>query len=96
MAVAFECPECLTNWPHYRSFRTCPECRVPCRSAVAPKVLTAAQAKSRILHAEFLRYYRARELYRHGPSPEEVGRQEAIEEIRALREKQKNEKDPGD
>lgn len=95
MAVAYECPECRTAWPHYRAFSTCPECRVVCRAAVTPRALTAGQAKSRLLRIEFLRYYEAREAFRTGPTPEELGRAEAIDEIRSLRKK-KNEKTPGD
>lgn len=98
MAVGYECPECRTAWPHYRSFQKCPECRVACRSAVTPRVLTAAQAKSRILQIEFIRYYEAREKFRLGPTPEEIGRQEAREEIERTRELNQalNDEDPGD
>lgn len=86
MAVGYECPECRTCWPHYRSFASCPECRVACRSAVTPRVLTAGQAKTRILHLEFLRYYEAREKFRLGPTPEELGRKEARQELARLRD----------
>ena len=97
MAVGYECPECRTCWPHYRSFQTCPECRVTCRSAVTPRVLTAEQAKSRILHVEFIRYYEAREKFRAGPTPEELGRQEGREEAERIRQLKRhlNDEDPG-
>jgi len=98
MAVGYECPECRTCWPHYRSFSSCPECRVTCRSTVTPRVLTAQQAKTRILRIEFIRYYEAREKFRIGPTPEELGRAEArreSERIRQLNRSLKDE-DPGD
>lgn len=95
MAVGYECPECRTCWPHYRSFATCPECRVVCRSAVTPRVLTADQAKKRILNVEFLRYYNAREAYRVGPTPEEIGRREAREQLARIAELNDSLKDEG-
>lgn len=95
MAVGYECPECRTCWPHYRSFATCPECRVVCRPAVTPRVLTAGQAKSRILHIEFLRYYEAREKFRLGPTPEEIGRREAREESARIAELNRSLNDEG-
>lgn len=98
MAVGYECPECRTAWPHYRSFSSCPECRVACRSTMTPRVLTAGEAKTRILRIEFIRYYEAREKFRLGPTPEELGRREARDEIARLRELDKslNEEGPGD
>lgn len=98
MAIAFECPKCATRWPHSRAYATCPECRVACRSSVAPRVLTNGQAKSRLRRIEFIRYYEAREQFRSGPTPEEIGREEGREEaarIRALN-KALNDEDPGD
>ena len=96
MAVGYECPECKTCWPHYRSFASCPECRIACRSAVTPRVLTAAQAKSRLLHIEFIKYYEAREKFRSGPSPEELGRREGREQAERIRQMKLQMKDPGD
>jgi hypothetical protein len=86
MAIAFECPECRTAWPHYRTFSTCPECRVLCRSATASTVLTAQQAKHRLTNLAFLRFYRRREMNREGPTPEDIGRREAAEIIRLRNE----------
>lgn len=83
MAIAFECPDCRTAWPHYRAFSTCPECRVVCRSATAAKVLTAQQAKYRLTHLAFLRFYRRWNEEREGPTPEEIGAAEAAEIIQA-------------
>ena len=97
MAVGYECPECRTCWPHYRSFDVCPECRVACRSTVTPRVLTAQQAKRRILHVEFIRYYEAREKFRIGPTQEELGRAEGREEAERIRKLNRSlkDEDPG-
>jgi hypothetical protein len=98
MAISYECPDCHTRWPHSRSYGTCPECRVPCRSASVPRVLTAGQAKSRLRQIEFVKYYEAREKFRDGPTPEEIGAAEAREEARRIRELNEalNDEDPGD
>ena len=98
MAVGYECPECRTAWPHYRSFASCPECKVACRSTMTPRVLTAQQAKTRILQIEFIKYYEARETFRIGPTPEELGRKEGREEAERIRKLNRslNDEDPGD
>lgn len=98
MAVGYECPECRTKWPHYKTFATCPECFVVCRSAVTPRVLTAGEAKTRLNRIAFIRYYRERELARIGPTPEERGRAEAIEDAAEIRRLNRilNDDDPGD
>lgn len=88
MAVAYECPDCRTAWPHYRTFSTCPECRVACRQATAANVLTAQQAKHRLVHLAFIRFYRRWEQNRQGPSPEDIGRREAAEIIRERNERE--------
>lgn len=95
MAISFQCPECGTNWPYYRTFDICPECGVACRSAATPRVLTSGEAKTRLLRIEFERYYAARETFRTGPTPEEIGRAEARAEIEA-RTIEQNDDDPGD
>ena len=95
MAVAYECPECKTAWPYYLTFDICPECRVVCRRTVTPRALSSEQARLRLLRIQFVRYYEAREAFRTGPSPEEMGRAEAREEIEQ-RLKERDEKDPGD
>ena len=98
MAIAFECPDCRTRWPNSRKFATCPECSVPCRTAAVPTVLTNGEAKTRLNRLAFLRYYRQREDTRTGPTPEEMGRREAIAtvaEVRALN-RVLNDETPGD
>lgn len=97
MAIAYECPECRTRWPHYRPFASCPECLVPCRAAVTARALTSGEARSRLRRIEFLRYYEAREADRDGPTPEEVGAREGREEAARIRELNKtlNEETPG-
>lgn len=97
MAVAYECPNCFTRWPYFRTFQVCPECSIPCRSAVTPRSLTAGEAQSRLTRIAFIRYYEDRERERLGPTPEEVGEREAREEILRIRalEESLNEKDPG-
>lgn len=98
MAIGFECPDCRTRWPHSRPFSTCPECGIKCRSAVAPRVLTAGEAKSRLNRVAFIRFYRDRELARRGPTPEEIGKQEALEQIQEIRRMNGvlNDEDPGE
>lgn len=97
MAIAFECPDCGTRWPHVRTYSSCPECRVVCRSLVAPRVLTDKQAKSRLKQIEFIKYYEAREAFRNGPTPEEIGREEGRREAALIRDfnKAQNEESPG-
>jgi hypothetical protein len=98
MAIGFECPDCRTRWPHSRAFSTCPECGIACRSAVAPRVLTNGEAKTRLNRVAFIRYYRERELARRGPTPEEVGRREALDVVAEIRRLNRvvNDEDPGD
>jgi hypothetical protein len=97
MAVSFECPDCRTRWPHTRRFSSCPECRVVCYSNVVPRSLTEREADSRLRRLEFVRYYRARENFRTGPTPEEIGRAEAKIEAAKIRAEKltQNAKDPG-
>lgn len=89
MAMAHHCPDCKTNWPYYSSFKVCPDCAIPCRTAATTKVLTAQEAQSRVKRLAFIRYYAERELQREGPTPEEIGLEEAVRdaaEIRKLNE----------
>ncbi len=98
MAIAFECPECRTRWPHSRDFSICPQCSIKCRSAVSPRVLTSGEAKTRLNRIAFIRYYQQRELARRGPTPEEIGISEAEERIEEIRKMNRtlNDEDPGD
>jgi len=98
MAIGFECPDCRTRWQHSRAFAVCPECGIACRSAVASRVLTNGEAKTRLNRVAFIRYYRERELARRGPTPEEKGRDEAralVAEVRRLN-RVLNDERPGD
>lgn len=76
MPLAYSCPECDRAWPHVRAFSTCPYCRVPCRSATATP-LTKRQVEVELLRVKFNRDYAKREATRKGPTPEELGEEEA-------------------
>lgn len=84
MPLAYECPECRRAWPYTKAFGICPECRVTCRSATAVP-MTGESAKVELGRVKFNRWYQDREAKRVGPSPEELGRQEAGAIIEAER-----------
>jgi hypothetical protein len=82
LALSCQCPDCGRNWPKTRPYALCPECRCPTRVTVTGSVMTPAEAREHTRHIEFIRYCSQRDQEREErgePSPEDIGRQEAIE-----------------
>ena len=75
--AALRCTSCLTNWPNNPTYAKCPECGDKCDPMANAKPIELAEAKSRARFAAFDREYEKREETREGPTPEEIGRQEA-------------------
>lgn len=86
MAMAYHCPECKSNWPYYQSFKVCPQCAIPCRTAATTRAMTGQEAQRRVKTLAFIRYYQQRELEREGPTPEEIGLEEARAQSAQIRE----------
>jgi hypothetical protein len=89
VALSRNCGECQTDWPDSTPFAICPRCRVKTRTATCPKPLTPGEAKIQIRHIEFGRHYRQLEEKRSRlgqPSPEEIGKLEAEEISKQIRE----------
>lgn len=86
MSMAYHCTDCKTNWPYYRPFQICPECAIPCRTAATTRVMTGQEARRRVNTLAFIRYYERRELEREGPTPEEIGEEEARAQTAQIRE----------
>lgn len=84
--MAYHCPDCKTNWPYFQSFKVCPECAIPCRTAATTKVMTSQEAQKRVKTLAFIRYYELRETEREGPTPEEIGVEEAQAEMAEIRQ----------
>ena len=83
--MAYHCVDCKTNWPYFSSFKVCPECCIPCRTAATTKVMTSQEAQRRVKTLAFIRYYEQREAEREGPTPEELGIEEAMAEMAQIR-----------
>jgi hypothetical protein len=89
MAACFKCDDCGTAWPYSPKYSKCPECRRPCMTCSVPRPLTIAEAIERCRNLDFIRFCNLRDEKRKRlgqPSPEELGRKEAEEIIRAARE----------
>lgn len=89
MAISLVCAECHTRWPNSSAFATCPECDVATKALSVAKVLTPGEARSRVRGIQFIRFCAERDRKRElagRPSPEELGRAEAAEITRQLRE----------
>jgi hypothetical protein len=89
VALANNCDRCGVNWPHGTAFATCPRCRIRCRTAVTSHVLTAGEAKEQVNLVNWERFYSQHEQKRERlgrPSPEELGKREAFELIKAWHE----------
>lgn len=71
------CSMCGTNWPHHKSFNRCPVCLEKTDTVVRGKPITFTEAKKLANEAEFERYYAEHDRRRKGPSPEEIGAEEA-------------------
>lgn len=86
MAMAYHCTECKSNWPYFSSFKVCPDCGIPCRTAATTRVMTSQEAQKRVKTLAFIRYYEQREAKREGPTPEEIGLEEAMAEVAQIRQ----------
>lgn len=75
--AAHRCPTCKTDWPNYPTYAVCPECLDRCDPMANAKGIPVDEAESRARHAKFDRQYTKREETREGPTPEEIGQQEA-------------------
>jgi hypothetical protein len=75
--AANRCRKCLTSWPSYPTYAVCPECLERCDPMATAQAITVAEAESRARHAKFDREYEKHDAERDGPSPEELGREEA-------------------
>lgn len=89
MTLSFTCPSCHTRWPNQSVYATCPECNEPCKSLPTPRVMSPAEARERVRNVKFIRYCAERDERRKAaglPLPEDLGRLEAREITRQLRE----------
>jgi hypothetical protein len=75
--AANRCRLCLTNWPATAAYSTCPECLQRTDSMTGAQAIPLDEAQTRAKTATFNREYADREANRDGPSPEELGREEA-------------------
>ena len=57
MPPAYRCSICGTDWPLTGAYNECPECQEPTGHIGDGKPLSAQEAKSKKLHAEFERFY---------------------------------------
>jgi len=81
------CPDCKSLWPSESDFFECPGCGVKTLS-VQQRPMTTLDANRRLRGIEFEREYQARERDREArgePSPEDVGRAQAAEDIAEIR-----------
>ena len=86
MALTRLCSECNAAWPDDNQYGTCPRCHVKTRTAVHAHPMNRAEAKSVLNHLAFQRHYRQLEDKRARlgqPTPEEIGKREAFELIKA-------------
>ena len=75
------CPDCRSQWPYENEYRSCPQCEGDTR-VEAKRPMTPRPAKVRLDAIEFERLYQERERAREArgePSPEDIGRRQAIE-----------------
>ena len=89
MALTRLCTECNSAWPDNNSYARCPRCQVKTRTAVHANPMTAGEAKSVLNHLAFQRHYQQLEEKRARlgrPTPEELGKREAFELIKAWHE----------
>jgi len=62
MAGSLHCAECDIHWPRvYALYKACPECGRVCVMMAMGQPIPETEARSRRLHAEFERFYQARE-----------------------------------
>ena len=85
MDFGMYCGECQITWPNLWDFRYCPQCEQKTRYATG-EPLDQVEAARLQLRAQFRVYYAERECHREGPTPEQVGVEEALEEMRVIRE----------
>lgn len=68
---------CGVNWPNHQDYRKCPVCLERTDTVIRGAPITFTEAKKLANDAEFERYYAEWDARREGPSPDEIGRQEA-------------------
>lgn len=81
------CPDCRSQWPYENEYRSCPQCEVDTR-VEAKRPMTPRAANLRLRGIEFERWYMDREMAREArgePSPEDIGRRQAIEDRAEMR-----------
>lgn len=78
MAWNYECGNCKRKWPHTRPFNVCPVCRVRCITSTLGNPLTKDEIEVEFRRRDFDSFYARREAARTGPSPEDIGRDEAL------------------
>lgn len=82
VAACLRCSTCGTDWPSFHEYRVCPRCRERTDAMSNGTPLTLQEASKLKRQLEFERMYEARERSRVGPSPEQLGREEAREILR--------------
>lgn len=77
MPFSYRCSRCSLNWPNQSKFKNCPGCGEETSLLSNETPLPLPEAMSKAKHLAFERLYDERERARSGPSPEELGREEA-------------------
>lgn len=78
------CPECSLYWPTHLNLSSCLECDG--RLFISDgEPMSDEEVNRRKLTAEFNEWYEQREAQRNGPTPEEIGAEEARAELERYR-----------
>ncbi len=93
------CFTCGTDWPTARKYLVCPVCETRTSYLGGPSPITSQEASDIVNHALFDTFYAEHDAKRKGPTPEELGHQDAtviLDLERALEgETDGSEEDPG-
>lgn len=79
------CTECCLAFP--LRYRQCPICSTRCKVRYGAEPISPERARKLARAYEFERFYTRRERQRSGPTPEELGSQDAQREIQERRER---------
>lgn len=77
MALNYECPACARKWPFAKPFSVCKVCQVRTLTSQVGEPMSQEAAKYELKLMRFNAFYARREAARVGPSPEDLGKDEA-------------------
>lgn len=85
--AAKRCSRCGIDWPPGHKFAVCPVCEERTDGITGGSPLTLAEADRRVREIQFEKFYEQTWVAKRvGPDPEELGKAEAAEITRQLRE----------